>query len=320
MRVPTAVPGEGKPDGGALMDLHHLKTFATVAREGSLTRSAQILLLSQPAVSGHIKLLEEELGTMLFERTAKGMQLTRAGLILLEEAERTLDAAKTLVNRARGLQGDAAGPLALGIASDPAALRLGTLLSTLLASHPRLRLRVSHHLSADVVDRVQDGRLDAGFVPEERPDRALRHLPVAPVAPVRLRVVGPAAWRDRLAGADWGDLAALPWVGTPPRCSFHLIAARAFARNGVAPGTIIKVDQESALKGLVTEGLGLALLREEQALAAAAAGEVALWPGEALRSHLHLILPLDKEGEPALQALRAAVGAVWQEPQRQDPP
>ncbi|MGY0832167.1 LysR family transcriptional regulator [Azospirillum argentinense] len=289
------------------MELHHLKTFATVAREGSLTRSAQILLLSQPAVSGHIKLLEEELGTVLFERTAKGMQLTREGLILLEEAERTLDAAKTLLNRARGLQGDAAGPLALGIASDPASLRLGTLLST----HPRLRLRVSHHLSADVVDQVQDGRLDAGFVLEERPDRALRHLPVAPV---RLRVVGPAAWRDRLAGAGWSDLAALPWVGTPPRCSFHLIAARAFARNGVAPGTIIEVDQESALKGLVTEGLGLALLREEQALAAAAAGEVALWPGEALRSHIHLILPLDKEGEPALQALRAAVRTVWQEP------
>lgn len=317
MRVPVTVPREGKPDGGALMELHHLKTFATVAREGSLTRSAQTLLLSQPAVSGHIKLLEEELGTVLFERTAKGMQLTREGLILLEEAERTLDAAKTLVNRARGLQGDAAGPLALGIASDPASLRLGTLLSMLLSTHPRLRLRVSHHLSADVVDQVQDGRLDAGFVLEERPDRALRHLPVAPV---RLRVVGPVAWRDRLAGAGWTDLAALPWVGTPPRCSFHLIAARAFARNGVAPGTIIEVDQESALKGLVAEGLGLALLREEQALAAAAAGEVALWPGESLRSHLHLILPLDKEGEPALQALRAAVRAVWQEPVWQDPP
>lgn len=292
----------------AFMELHHLKTFATVAREGSLTRAAERLLLSQPAVSGHIKLLEDELGATLFERTAKGMLLTREGSVLLEDAERTLGAAKALVNRARALHGDVAGPVGIGIASDPAALRLGALLSHLLAAHPGLRIKVSHHISAEVVERVLDGRLDAGFVLEERPDCALRHFRVAPV---RLRIVGPVAWRGALATATWADLAALPWISTPPRCSFQIIAARVFARHNATPRSVIEVDQEGALKSLVMDGLGLALLREEQALAAEAAGEVALWPGEGLESHLHFIVPSTKEQEPTTQAVRAAVQAIW---------
>lgn len=290
------------------MELHHLKTFTTVAREGSLTRAAQLLLLSQPAVSGHIKVLEDELGTALFERTAKGMQLTREGNLLLEDAERTLAAAKALVTHARTLRGDVAGPVALGIAGDPVALRLGLLLSRLRSAHPGLTVQVSHHVSADVVERVLDGRLEAGFVLEERPDGALLHVRIATV---RLRIVGPVAWRAGIEDASWGDLAALPWIGTPPRCSFHRIAARAFARHGAVPRTVVEVDQEGALKGLVMDGLGLALLREDQALAAEAAGEVALWPGECLESHLHFILPSGKEQEPAIQAMRDAVQAVW---------
>jgi len=293
------------------MELYHLKTFATVAREGSLTRAAQRLLLSQPAISGHIKILEEEFGTALFERTAKGMHLTREGGLLLEDAERTLSAAKALVDHARTLHGDVAGAVGIGIASDPATLRMGALLSTLLVAHPKLRVRVSHHISADVVEGVRDGRLDAGFVLEEWPEHGLHHVPIAPV---RLRIAGPVAWGDRIAVADWAGLAALPWIGTPPRCSFHRIAARAFARNDAVPHTIVEVDQEGALKSLVTGGLGLALLREEQALAAEAAGEVALWPGEGLESHLHLIVPEEREREPAIQAIRGAVQAVWSPP------
>lgn len=292
------------------MELHHLKTFTVVAREGSLTRAAGLLLLSQPAVSGHIKFLEDELGTTLFERTAKGMQLTRQGHLLLEDAERTLAAAKALVNHARTLRGGVAGPVALGIAGDPVALRLGMLLSRLRAAHPELRVRVSHHVSAEVVERVLDGRLEAGFVLEERPDGALRHVRIAPV---RLRIVGPVAWRGVIEAATWSDLAELPWIGTPSRCSFHLIATRAFARNGAVPRTVIEVDQEGALKALVMDGLGLALLREDQALAADAAGEVALWPGDSLESHLHFIVPSRTEREPAIQAMREAVQAVWAE-------
>jgi len=72
------------------MELYHLKTFITVAEEGHLTRVAQRLNTSQPAVSAHIKGLEEELGLMLFVRTPKGMRLTREGEELRDQAVRAL--------------------------------------------------------------------------------------------------------------------------------------------------------------------------------------------------------------------------------------
>ncbi|MEG1056341.1 MAG: LysR family transcriptional regulator, partial [Janthinobacterium sp.] len=53
------------------MEIHHLKTFATVAREGSITRASERLFLSQPAVSAHVKAMEDYLGLTLFERTAR---------------------------------------------------------------------------------------------------------------------------------------------------------------------------------------------------------------------------------------------------------
>ena len=68
------------------MELYQLRTFAAVADEGHLTRASERLHLSQPAVSGHIKALEGELGVRLFERASTGMQLTAAGSELLERA------------------------------------------------------------------------------------------------------------------------------------------------------------------------------------------------------------------------------------------
>ena len=62
------------------MELYQLRTFAAVAEEAHLTRAAERLHLSQPAVSGHIKALEQELDVRLFERTATGMVLTESGV------------------------------------------------------------------------------------------------------------------------------------------------------------------------------------------------------------------------------------------------
>jgi len=61
------------------MDFNHLRSFVSVAHFGHLTRASEALHLSQPALSGHIKSLEEQFGVVLFERTPSGMSLTPAG-------------------------------------------------------------------------------------------------------------------------------------------------------------------------------------------------------------------------------------------------
>ena len=99
------------------MELYQLRSFAAVAEENHLTRAAERLHLSQPAVSGHIKALEGELGVRLFERASTGMELTAAGKELLEacasraqcgrrrQAGCATDAGRYCRNAARGHRG-----------------------------------------------------------------------------------------------------------------------------------------------------------------------------------------------------------------------
>jgi DNA-binding transcriptional LysR family regulator len=74
------------------MQLYLLRTFVTVAEQGHLTRAATLLHVTQPAISGQIKALEELLGLKLFERSPIGVRLTKAGEALLPKAAATLAA------------------------------------------------------------------------------------------------------------------------------------------------------------------------------------------------------------------------------------
>src|SRR5207237_3000722 len=101
--------------GGRLreMDIYQLKTFVAVAREGSITRASEVLHLSQPAVSAHIKAIEDALGLALFERTPRGMSLTHDGQRLLAKAEQALAVHQELMDEATRIKGHLTGTLRL---------------------------------------------------------------------------------------------------------------------------------------------------------------------------------------------------------------
>jgi DNA-binding transcriptional LysR family regulator len=120
------------------MELYHLKTIITVAEEGHLTRAAQRLNTSQPAVSAHIKNLEEELGLRLFTRTPKGMRLTEEGSVLRIRAAEALSMIDTIRDEAGELKAEVTGTLKLGLHIDPRYLRIDCLLSHLQRIHSRL--------------------------------------------------------------------------------------------------------------------------------------------------------------------------------------
>ncbi|HHX78112.1 MAG TPA: LysR family transcriptional regulator, partial [Firmicutes bacterium] len=73
------------------MDFHQLRVFVEAAKEKSFSRAAEKIFLSQPTVSAHIKSLEKEIGTLLFERRQRELKLTEAGKILLRYARELLD-------------------------------------------------------------------------------------------------------------------------------------------------------------------------------------------------------------------------------------
>lgn len=290
------------------MDLNKLQTFIAVAREGNLTRAADILCLSQPAVSAQLKALENELGLQLFARVARGMALTEAGKALVEEAEQAIAAVQRISTRAQSLRDGVAGEFRIGTIATPSILRLDRTVSILTSRYPNLRLSLVQGVSGDVIEWILADQIEAGYVigrPEDMRVAAVK------IAPVTLRVVAPMAWKDRVKSMNWVEVAALPWISTPGKCSFNALSKRMFMRHSVWPKTVIEADQEHTLCSLVSSGAGLTLLREDVALAAQASGDVVIWEQGVEVDHVYFIYHREKTPSMSLQATLQVIDEVW---------
>jgi len=291
------------------MELYQLRTFAAVADEGHLTRAAERLHLSQPAVSGHVKALEQELDVRLFERAATGMVLTEAGRRLLAHAQRILSAADGIKREALQLHGEVAGLLHVGTVTDPVDNRLGAVLSSAVQRHPLLRLELHQTMSGTALESVRDGRLDATFYFGDAPALPLQSLPLRQLI---YRVAAPAAWASRVRNAEWRDIAALPWVRTPTLSTHTRLVSQLFAAHSAEPPEpAVLADDETVITSLVVAGLGVALVRDEVARARAEEGELVTWPGVAIETTLWFVYPAGRAEEPAIAALVRLVRDAW---------
>ena len=290
------------------MELYQLRTFAAVAELGHLTRAAERLHVSQPAVSAQIKALEDELGAPLFDRGSAGMTLTAAGSKLLPFASRVLGAASDLRNQALSLKGEIAGHLKVGTLADPRTLRLGDLLARAIERHPLLHLELRHEVTGAAFAKVRDGELDASFYygSLEHPDVA-----AVPLVDFAYRIVAPAAWGDRIRHASWDELVQMPWIIAPTISTMRSLVEDLFAERGSSPVMRVEADNEAVMRSLVIAGGGVALMREDKALEAAAAGDVALWNKIRLETTLKFVHQKQREHDPEIRALLDVLHQIW---------
>lgn len=309
------------------MELYQLRTFAVVADTGNLTRAAERLHASPPAVSAHIRALEDELGVALFRRTPRGMELTDAGRDLRERAGTVLAGAEELRARALALRGEPEGEVTLALHAASHLLRVDAAHALLRQSAPRVRLRLSRAMSWEVVADLRSGILDAGFLyladlaPADGADggaggapgdvTAPEGLAVTPLARIGLHVIGPLEWADALQSGTLAELAALPWLWVPCECPFCPVMERLFATVGVEPTVAAVAEQEDALCALAAGGAGLTVMVEAEARAAVAEGRLALREKPVAHVTLAFAAPAARAEEPALVALRGAVCAAW---------
>lgn len=292
------------------MELYQLRTFVAVANEGNLTKAAKRLNVSQPAISSQIKMLEEELGVALFVRGARGMRLTQAGRMLVEEAERALRAAHDFVSRAQGMNAEIFGSVRLLSISHPITLRLGEFLATLCETHPRIAVSLRQAITGEVIERLKQGEVDAGWI-LGAPD--IDGISVFPLAPVVLDIVGPVAWADKLNAASLCELSNMTWAGSPQSCSFHRFSDLLFKAGGGRPHVPIESDQEDMLERFANSGFGLTLLRRDRALVGLDNGHLAAWPGGYLRTCLSFVTRDESRTDTRIMALRAICRQVWPE-------
>ena len=137
------------------MEIYQLRTLLAVAREGSITRASERLFLSQPAISAHIKAMEDELGIALFERTPRGMSLTANGAQLLERAGRIMALHREFIEEARRIKGRISGRVRLGAIRNPSARVLGRLLARLSHACPDIEVALTHGTSGEIARAIR---------------------------------------------------------------------------------------------------------------------------------------------------------------------
>ena len=290
------------------MELYQLKTFVTVAEEGHLTRASERLHTSQPAVSAHIKSLEEEMGVSLFIRTPKGMVLTREGEVLRAKAQTALDTIEDLYKEASVLKENVVGTARIGLHIDPQFLKIDCFLSHMRRHHPELDFHLLQRWSWQQPDAFKKGALDGGFVygRPEMPD-----LEVIALRQFNVVVVGPVDWEKQISGAGWKNIARLPWIWTPPNCQFCQIAMSAFESRGLQPMRVTVADQEPLISTLVSSGIGLAIMIEDEARLAQEQGRLTIWEEVLDSVDLSFIYPRKRASEPLVKALADGIRQIW---------
>ncbi|MGI1671386.1 MAG: LysR family transcriptional regulator [Neptuniibacter sp.] len=153
------------------MELLSLKTFKAVVDHGGVQAASKALHTVQSNVTARIKRLEEELGSPLFYRKGRGLELTPAGNTLLEYAAQLLQLEQQAGMAVKQV-GEATGEIRIGSMESFAAARLPGLLQALRKSHPNLMPKVTTETSGALVQKVLDYKLDCAFVggPVEHPD------------------------------------------------------------------------------------------------------------------------------------------------------
>lgn len=158
------------------LELRDLDVFVAVEREGSFGRAANLLMVSQPAVSERIRHLERVVGRQLFERTTRGAALTAAGTAFLPYARRCLHLADESIEAARGAYGSRS--LVLAVHSTFAPRVVPIVLSALNPARRRLAIRDVH--SEDVASLLLDGAADIGFALSAAAPRGIDRVALPP--------------------------------------------------------------------------------------------------------------------------------------------
>lgn len=301
-------------DTADVMELYQLRTFLTVADEGHLTRAAEKLFTSQPAVSTQIRALEDELGVKLFERSSRGMTLTPAGLALQEQARKIVNAARDFKMTAEGLRGTVTGELVLGLNNRPEMLRLMDILHNLTADHPELRYEIVCGSSGVILQGLDEGTISVGFFEGEcTSPRLTTHF----LTDVELCLAAPAAWAADLAVPDWKKLATKPWVFGSPECSYFRTIENICREQGVQLRQRFRTNEDLTVLPLIADGLAMTLTARAQVEASGLQDKIIILPHFRASVPLSIGYQTSRAGEPAIAAVRDEVLRVWKDAPRE---
>lgn len=242
------------------MDLRRLRYFMAVAEELHFGRAAQRMHVVQSAVSHQVKLLEEELGFSLLERSRHNVRLTVPGEIFLPEARDLLRRADEAMRRARASADGTVGRLAIGFVDNVLWSILPPILRDFRQRWPQIELTLHPLDRSAQIEAIRTSVIDIGIMPSPSPGHALKSAELAAGPLIAAIPQGHAlAVRPTLSIAE---LASEPFVLFPRRMNSRIleIIVACCASAGFAPRIVQEAEQLHTLLALVSAGLGVTLV------------------------------------------------------------
>jgi DNA-binding transcriptional LysR family regulator len=272
------------------LSLRQFEVFLAVARAKSFRGAAEVLHLSQPALSQHVAELERELGTRLFDRLGRRVALTEAGRVLEEHVLRlfaTLTSAREAITDLRGLK---RGSLLVGASTTPGIYVLPSVIASFRARHPGIALNLQIANSSVIEERIRGNELDLGVVGGHalRPGEECLALGLLDELVLIVPAAHPWARRREVAPALLADQRLLV---REEGSATRQVAERALQHAGITWRVFMELGHTEAIKQAVMAGLGVALVSVHAIRGETAGGRLHALrlKGMRIRRHFHVI-------------------------------
>ena len=249
------------------MDVRQLRSFVAVAEESHFTRAAERLGIKQSSLSTQVRLLEQEVGLPLFDRTTRRVALTDAGAFLLARARAVIADIDDTASELKGMTGDLSGRVRIGLTTTIGCVDVIGLLANFHRRHPLVELAVVEDLSVHLAVQLRDGRLDIGIL-SVTPSDELRGLEVEPFAQEELVLVVPKGHRlAQIDEASVDDLKDIDLVLPPAGATIRTAVENAARLSGWAPRVACESVHVDRMTALVAARLGVGVLPRSDAQA-----------------------------------------------------
>jgi len=240
------------------MDLKQLKALVTIAETANMTRAADVLNIVQPALSRQIRMLEDELGAILFERGRQGMILNEEGKTFLEYARRILHEVEKAKAEIRPSSGAVSGIVNVGLLPSTSDLLSSMLLRQLQQQYPQIRITITAGYAGHLQEWLEVGEIDVALLYSAKLSASLN---VQPLVEEKLWFVGlPGNGLRSGKPVTLDSMADRPIILPSRPHGLRILVDQVSQENNLQLNVVAETNSMSVQKRLVLDGHGYTIL------------------------------------------------------------
>lgn len=290
--------------------LRQLRYFVEIARSGSFSRAAQHLAIAQPALSQNIAALEDDLGAKLFERHAKGVDLSVEGQRLYARAQVLIAEFDALKHEVHASDTKPSGSVSVMLAGSVAGVLVAPLLQAVATSYPDIQLSISDGMSFEARRQVEAGHTQLALIPSPSDMQGMHSMPLFEE---HFMLFGaPSLMQPAQSEIAFTQLAHLPLAAPDRAYDLRKMLERAAHAMDQPLDIRYELNSPPMLEAVVKHGLAYAVLPPSSCLAAVAAQSIVgrpIAPAELNRVQA-LVWPQQRPLTPATAAVKQVLVAI----------